>query len=91
MNDGVIHFNLSEAENKKPFHDLDSYVRKLAPDYLHTMEKVLNGEDIDERDIRKVLSILSDKLIPLYDSDGSIPDPEMAHLHEILVGVGRQL
>ena len=92
-NDDVILFNISEAEKKQPFYDLDSYVRQFAPEYQSIMDNLLRGEDVDTKDINKIMRILVEVVMPYYNTkpDGGIADPEMAHLDETMYQVGRQL
>lgn len=84
-------FNISDFKNKKPFYDVEPFVRELAPEFWHTIASVLRGEDVKNKDFSKIMSKLSDELVPYYESDGSIDDPKMAQLHETLVAIGQQL
>lgn len=91
VDDDIILFNIAEAESKQPFFDMTHFVGEITPENLSTMDRVIRGEDVDRREIQKIIRILSDKLVPLYNRDGSLDDPNMVQLHEMLVDVGRQL
>jgi hypothetical protein len=83
-------FNISEAENTKPFYDLKPFVHEFAPEYLPIVDKILRGEDVKRTDISKLFNVLIEKEMPYLDRDG-IADSKMARLDELMHQMGGQL
>lgn len=84
-------FNISELENKKPLYDLASIVHDKHPEYSHIVDAALNNEDVKTKDLQTIISVLTKELVPYYDAKGNLSDPEMEHIHEAAVALGRQL
>jgi hypothetical protein len=84
-------FNISELKDEQLVSDLAPFVKEYAPDYVPLIERLLQHKDVDTREINKMMNAMIEKLVPYYERDGMMSDPKMAHIHNMLVALGRQL